>query len=94
MAETRDVSRRARANHEFDEIILESRAEAELVLEKLTDLIEQYDVATVADLYELVGISSSHVDQKWGWDDIRDSGAERVRGGGYLLSLPKTKPVD
>jgi len=92
--DSRDISRRARAGHEFDEIILESRAEAELVLEKLSDLIEQYDVATVADLYELVGITSGHTDLKWGWDDMRDAGVDRVRSGGYLLALPKTKSID
>jgi hypothetical protein len=93
-SDSRDISRRARAGHEFDEIILESRAEAELVLEKLADLIEQYEVATVADLYELVGITASHTDLKWGWDDMRDAGVDRVRSGGYLLALPKTKAIN
>lgn len=92
--EPRDLSRRARSNHEFDEIILQTRAEAELVLEKLDDLIEQYEVATVADLYELVGATPQFTDGKWGWDDMRDAGVDRVRSGGYLLRLPKTKPVD
>lgn len=92
--ETREISRRARSTHDFDEIILDTRAEAELVLEKLDDLIEQYGETTVSDLYELVGITSQHTDGKWGWDDLRGARVDRLRSGGYLLDLPKTKPVD
>jgi hypothetical protein len=90
----RGLSRRARTNHEFDEIILATRAEGEEVIDRLGDLIGQYEVATVADLYELVGITSQHTDGKWGWDDMRGARVERVRSGGYLLDLPKTMPVD
>jgi hypothetical protein len=89
----RGISRKARANHEFDEIILATRAEAEEVIERLFDLVEQYEVATVADLYELVGITGSYTDGKWGWDDMRGARVERRRDG-YLLNLPKTKAVD
>lgn len=92
--EPRDISRRARANHEFDEIILATRAEGELVIERLDDLIHQYEEATVSDLYDILGITSSHTDGKWGWDSMRGARVEKVRGGGYLLDLPKTKPVD
>lgn len=92
--EERGISGRARANHEFDEIILATRAEGEEVIERLEDLIQQYDVATVADLYQLLGISSDHTDGRWGWDDLRGARVERVRSGGYLLDLPRTKPVD
>lgn len=91
--EPRGMSRRARANHEFDEILLATRPEAELVIARLRDLIHQYDSATVADLYDLVGITSSYTDAKWGWADISDAGIRRVPGG-YLLDLPKTEQVD
>lgn len=92
----REISRSARTNHEFDEIILNTRAEAEMVIRRLGDMIDQYEVATVADLYNLVGITPQHTDGKWGWegDDMHLAGVERVRSGGYLLDLPKPKPVD
>lgn len=92
--ESRDISRRARATHQFDEIILDTRAEAELVLERLDELIHQYDEATVADLYNLIGVSSTHTDGKWGWDSMEGARVVRVRNSGYLLQLPDTKPVD
>lgn len=91
--EARPISRQARTNHEFDEIILDSRVQADEVLERLFDLIGEYKVATVSDLYDLVGITPSYTDANWGWDDLR--GARVIKaGGGFLLDLPKTKPVD
>lgn len=86
-------SRRARASHDFDEIILETRVEAEEVIDRLFDLISKYESATVADLYELVGVQGSYTDDKWGWVDIRGAGITRIRNG-YLLDLPRPEPLD
>lgn len=88
----RAMSRRARASHDFDEIILDSRTEAEEVIDRLFDLVSRYENASVADLYELVGIASNHTDHKWGWTDIRGAGVSRVRDG-YLLDLPEPHPI-
>lgn len=87
------MSRRARARHDFDEIIIPSRQEAEEVLERLYDLVSSYDQATVADLYELTGLPSSHTDHKWGWENLRGATVARVRGGGYLLDLPEPETL-
>lgn len=84
----RDLSRKARGSHDFDEIILATRAEAQEVIGRLFDLVSQYEVATVSDLYELVGVSGNYTDEKWGWTDIRGAGVTRVRNG-YLLDLPR-----
>lgn len=89
----REISRRARSTHDFREIIIENRGEAEGVLDALSDLIRQYDVATVADLYELVNISGSFTDDKWGWTEMRNASIRRVREG-YLLVLPEPVEID
>jgi hypothetical protein len=88
----RAMSRKARGRHDFDEIILDSRTEAEEVIDRLFDLVSRYETASVADLYELVGISSDHTDHKWGWTDVRGAGVSRVRDG-YLLDLPEPHPI-
>jgi hypothetical protein len=88
-----ELSQRARATHNFGEVVLSSRGEAEEVLDRLTALIDQYQVATVSDLYDLVGITGSFTDDKWGWFDLRGSGINRVREG-YLINLPQTQPID
>lgn len=89
----RELSRRGRANHSFEEIVIATRAEATEVLDRLDDLIDKYDSAAVSDLYEMVGISGNFADEKWGWTDLRAASVSRARGG-YLLNLPKPEPID
>jgi hypothetical protein len=89
----RPMSRQSRASHNFDEIILATRAEAEAVLEQMYEVLSKYDVATVADLYELVGITGEYTDEKYGWTDLRGSDVTRIREG-YLLNLPKPDVID
>lgn len=86
------LSRQARRNHDFDEIILETRVEANEVIDKLYLLIDQYGQASVNDLYELVGITGEYTDEKWGWLALPGATSVRVRDG-YLLNLPPTEPL-
>lgn len=89
----RPMTRQSRATHNFDEIVLATRQEADEVLERLYDLVNKYEVATVSDLYELVGVTGQYTDDKWGWTDLRGSTVSRISGG-YLLDLPRTEPVN
>ncbi len=87
------ISARGRASHDFGEIIVATRGEAQDVIDALQELIEQFDVATVADLYDLVGITGEFTDNDWGWHDLRSATVRHTRGG-YLLVLPRTRPVE
>lgn len=91
-SDPRTPSYRARAQHDFSELIIEDRAEAESVIDNLGNIIDTYNVATVADLYDLAGITASYTDRKWGWSDIRGADVRRVREG-YLLILPRPEPI-
>jgi hypothetical protein len=77
----------------IDDILLATRVEAETVLDRLYDLLKEYETASVSDLYSLVGLSSSYTDQKWGWTDLHGSQIRRVRDG-YIIELPKTVALD
>lgn len=90
----REKSRTKDRDHgySYDDIILESRVEAEEVISRLDELIEVYGMASVADLYDLVGISGQYTDNKYGWTDVRSASHVRVRDG-YLLKMPRTKPL-
>lgn len=90
----RGESRRARSAQDHKEIILESRAEAMLVLERMNDLIQHYEVASVSDLYNLVGIEPNFTDRKWGWDDVSAATVSRLRDGGHVLNLPRPIGID
>lgn len=94
VSETRNRARtrEARTSHDFSDIILETRAEAEDVLDQLRDLIGTYEVASVSDLYALVGLTGEFTDENWGWSDLRSASIRPIRGG-YLLILPRTQSL-
>lgn len=89
----REPDRRARATHDFDDIVIATRVEAEEVIKRMYDILESYEVATVSDLYELIGVTPNYTDSKWGWSELPGAGVLRVRDG-YLLELPKPQPVE
>ena len=77
---------------QISNIILSSRAEAELVVERLSDIIDKFDVASVADLHDLVGLPTSYVDNKWGWSSLNYVDIRQVREG-YLIDLPEIEAI-
>lgn len=88
-----DISRRSRANHDFREVILNTRIEAEEVIEAMTLTLEQYSVVTVSDFYDIIGITGNFTDEKYGWFDLRGAEVRQIREG-YLVSLPKPVDID
>lgn len=78
--------------YNYDEIILETRGEAEDVLSRMDEIIDQYGIISVADFYDLVGVSSSYTDNKYGWVDIRTAEVIRTRDG-YKIKLPRAKAL-
>lgn len=84
---------RGRYGYDYDDIILDTRKEAEEVLDRMDDLIDTYGMVSVADLYDLVGVSGNYTDNKYGWTNLRNADVQRVRDG-YLLKLPKALPFD
>jgi hypothetical protein len=90
---SRMLSRRSRARQDFDEIVIPNRAEAEEVLDRMYDELSRYGMVTVAVLYELTGIQSSHTDHKWGWTQLRGARVRTLRDGGYLLELPEPEAL-
>ena len=77
----------------IDDILFASRVEGDTVLERLYDLLNEYESVSVSDLYSLVGWSPSYTDQKWGWTNLHGSLVRRTRDG-YTLELPKPLPLD
>lgn len=88
----RMMSREHRANHDFDEVILDSRDEAITVVEELIARVDRYGSASVSDLYDLVGVTGSFADQRWGWTDLRTADVRQSRGG-FLLDLPRPEQL-
>lgn len=88
----RELSRVERTRHDFRNIYIESRGEAEDVLGHLVDLIEDYGVASVADYYDLLGIDSAFTDNDYGWTNISSAYVQRSRHG-YAINLPRPREI-
>lgn len=92
--ETRQRSvRRVEERSDEEELIFRERGPAELVLEKIFAIFEEYHIVTKADLNDILNRSGNFTDNNWGWTDLNGASVERVRGG-YLLNLPKMKHLD
>lgn len=90
--ERRDYSR-PKAGYEYDDIFFETRADAELVLEQLEEIISIYGMASVLDLYDSAGVTPPNYNaQNFGWTNIQSARPIRVRDG-YILQLPKALPL-
>lgn len=87
--DNRYSERRSRRNsHKIDDVIFESRAEAEDVLSTMIDYIDEYGFVTIGHFYDMVGERTTSTDFKWGWERLGDAKVERVRDG-YVISTPR-----
>lgn len=86
-------SKRARSQHDFDEFVLSTRKEAVDIIDSMFEDLLDYEVVTVSDLYDKLGVTPQYTDDNWGWTDIRGADVKRIRGG-YVLSLPQPKALD
>jgi hypothetical protein len=75
-----------------NDIVLESKMDADRVVESLFEIVDKYEVASLADLYDLLGWQSSHTDNKWGWTQLNNIEVRQVRDG-YLIDLPPLESV-
>lgn len=84
---------RTRSRFDYEDIVFETRGEAELVREQMVEIIDHYGVVTVADMYDMADITAPYTATKYGWANIRNAEVIRIRDG-YVLKLPKAMPID
>lgn len=82
-----------RSAYTYDDIFFDNRGEAEDVLVRMCELLDQYQIVTVADLYDLVGETGSYTDNRYGWTDISMAKVEYCREG-YYIHLPRPMPIN
>lgn len=79
---------------DYEDIVFTTRGEAEEVLMVLNEIIDQYQILSVMDMYDAAGITSSnYMFNKYGWSgNIKYASIARTREG-YLLKMPKPQPI-
>lgn len=82
------MSRSDMARHNFDELILDNHADAIEVLENLIARVDTYGSASVADLYDYLGVTGGFTDQAYGWKSLAGADVRQTRKG-YVFDLPR-----
>ena len=78
---------------DYDDLIFESRGEAEAALSKMDEVIDVYGTVSVADLYDMCELTAPYTSNKYGWSNIQTAEVARLRDRGYVLKLPRALPI-
>jgi hypothetical protein len=82
-----------RRGYDQGTVVVNSRADAEAVIEQMDGIMETYGMVRVADLYDLVGMTSNFTDNNYGWTNIRNAQPVRLRDGGWEIKMPMAAPI-
>lgn len=77
----------------LEDIVYDSRIEAEGVLSQMIDILKRYGVVTVADMYEMSGERLPYTANDYGWMNLDHASIKRIRDG-WIIDLPKASPID
>lgn len=88
MLAARQASVPVTSSGNYQDLVLPSQQLAELYLGNMFELLNQYRVVAVADLYEMAAITPAISDNSYGWTSLEGSRISKVRDG-YLLELPR-----
>lgn len=84
----REVARGALPTQEYAMLLFDDRGSAEVVLDALSALVDEYGSATVADYYALSGRTADYTATVVGWKSL--GGAKpKYTNEGYILDLPR-----
>ena len=81
------------ADFKLDDLIFDNKGDAVAVLKRMEADLNHYGILSVADLYDILDISGPYTSSAYGWTSVRTAEVIHVRDG-YLLRLPKPKPID
>lgn len=83
-----------RSGIDYDDIVFDTRGDAESVLDAMHDIIAQYGTVSVADLYDLARVPNDNFTMnRYGWTNLNGAQPVRVRDG-YILKLPRVVPLN
>lgn len=88
LLQARMASENTRSSGNYKDVVTGTQQQAELLLANMYQLLNQYRVVAVADLYELAEISPSLSDNAFGWTSLDGARISKVREG-YALELPQ-----
>lgn len=87
-------SRRRDPVYSYDDITFEYKEDAEEVLNRMDEIVEQYGAVSVSDLFELAGrTGNGYTDNNYGWTSLRSASVERLGPNEYIIRLTRPKHI-
>lgn len=84
----------ARSRSDYEDISFEYRGDADAVLGQMLDIIDEYGMVRVADMYDLAGLTAPYTANRYGWSNLRSAEVVRTRDGDYVIKLPRAMAID
>lgn len=82
----------SRLRGEPNQVIIVNKDEADMALERLCDIADQFGAVSVADLHSIIAMRVAAIDHKWGWTDLSSAEVRQTREG-FLLHLPPVEEL-
>ena len=76
-----------------EDVEFEFQADAEVVLQRMNELLEQYHMVSIGDMYDLAGLKAAYTEYKYGWFDLRTAYVARTLSNKYIIKLPPAQPI-
>lgn len=84
-----DIRNRQGRYLEYTEIEFDTRGDAELVLMRMEDILENFDTVSVAELCDLIGEKHDFTECKYGWTSLDSANVRSTLSGRHILQLPR-----
>jgi len=78
---------------DFDDILFETRGDAELVKSQMEDILTKYRVVRVSDMFELARMTAPYTANRYGWTALSSAMVVPMRDG-WTIKMPRAMPLD
>lgn len=86
--QTKPVQKTTYTGYGYEDPIVMNRGDAERILQEMSEIIREYGQASIADLYDLCGITGRQTDMNYGWTEMPGARSIRVPEG-YVIQMPR-----
>ncbi len=78
----------------FEDVIFDSKVDADMVLQKLNEAIAAYGVVSVNDAYDTCDLTAPYTYNNYGWTSLNSAYVDRNRRGEWIIHFPLALPID
>lgn len=84
---------RSRSIFDYNDIVFDSKRDAEAVLDELDEQIRRHGLVSVAAFYDMCDMTAPYSANNYGWTSINRARVVSVRGG-YSIEMPRASEID